>query len=452
MNVVEQASTDLKKSYQITIPNKDIESQVDARLNVIGASVSKPGFRKGKVPMNLLRKDYGTRAWAEAAEGAIQNAADKVINDNKLKPAMQPQIEVDTFEPGKDVIITMSVEVQPPIKLMDLSKISLTRRTVAKDTAAVDETIDNVRKQQKILTDAPEGTKAALGDTVVIDFEGEAEGVGKLPGMKGESAQLELGSNSFIPGYEDQLVGAKAGDTVNVEVTFPEKYHAEELSGKKATFVTVIKAVKKAELPELNDEFAQRLGIADMNALRELVENDVNGELERLGRLAIKRELLDILDENHVFQVPQGLVDMEFKDIERQSPNATEEEKDELKAIAERRVRLGLVLTEIGDTNGVTVSPEELRAAAIAEARKYPGQEAKVFEMFQKRPETLARLRAPVFEEKVVDLIIEKAKVTDKEISREELIKYLEEADTYAKPGEAKKPAKKAAAKKADKE
>lgn len=447
MNVVEQASTDLKKSYKITIPNKDIEAQADQRLNVIGASVSKPGFRKGKVPVAILRKDYGQRAWAEAAEGAIQQAADQIINDNKLKPAMQPQIEVETFEPGKDVVITMDIEVTPPIKLMDLAKIEVTRRVVAGDKDAVEDTINNVRKQQKTLTDAPEGTKAALGDTLVIDFEGDAEGVGKLPGMKGEGAQLELGSNSFIPGFEDQLVGAKAGDTVDVKVTFPEAYHAEELSGKNATFVTKVHAVKKAELPELNDEFAQTLGLASMDALRELVEKDVNAELERLGHLATKRELLDVLDEHHVFDVPQGLIDAEYKEIERQSPNASEDEKAELKAIAERRVRLGLVLTEIGEKNGVTVSPEELRAAAINEARKYPGQEAQIFEMFQKRPELLTRLRAPVFEEKVVNLVIEKAKVTDKTVTREELIKYLEEADTYQKPGE-KKAAKKTAAKK----
>ncbi len=447
MNVVEQASTDLKKSYKITILNKDIEVQADKRLNVIGASVSKPGFRKGKVPIAQLRKDYGQRAWAEAAESAIQDAADKVINDNNLKPAMQPQIEVETFEPGKDIVVTMAVEVTPPIKLMDLAKVSLTRRVVSKDKTAVDETIENVRKQQKNLVDTPEGTKAALGDTVIIDFEGDAEGVGKLPGMKGTGAQLELGSNSFIPGYEEQLVGAKAGDTIDVKVTFPEAYHAAELSGKKATFVTTVHAVKKAELPELNDEFAQKLGIADMATLQDLVEKDVQVELDRLGRLATKRELLDVLDENHVFEVPQGLIDMEYKEIERQSQDASEDEKDELKAIAERRVRLGLVLTEIGEKNGVTVTPEELRAAAINEARKYPGQEAKIFEMFQKRPEMLTRLRAPVYEEKVVDLIIEKATVKDQEVTRDELIKYLEEADTYTKPGE-KKTAKKTAAKK----
>lgn len=447
MNVKEQNSTDLKKEYTVTLTAKDLEPQVDKRLNVIGASVSMPGFRKGKVPVNVLRKQYGNRAWAEAAEFAIQEATDKVINDNKLKPAIQPDIQVDNFEPGKDIEFRLTVEVTPAVDVMDFSKITLSRRVVKGDDAAVTETLDNIRKNQKKLVDTKEGHVAALGDTLIIDFEGEAEGLGKLPGMKGAGARLELGSNTFIPGFEEQLVGAKAGDHRHVKVTFPEQYHSAELAGKAAMFHVDVREVKQSELPELDDEFAKSLGLETLAELKGHIERDVTSELERLARLALKRDLLDVLDEHHVFEVPQGLVDLEFAEIKKQAQNPTEEEQAELRAIAERRVRLGLVLTEAGEKNGVTVSPEELRAAAIQEARKYPGQEAKVFEMFQKRPETLARLRAPIFEEKVVDLMIEKAKVTDETVSREDLIKYLEEADTYQKPASEKK-AKKASTKK----
>lgn len=446
MNVKEQNSTELKKEYTVTLLAKELEPQVDKRLNVIGASVSMPGFRKGKVPVSVLRKQYGNRAWAEAVEAAISEAADKVINDNKLKPAMQPDIQVDNFEPGKDVEFRMTVEVTPSVDVMDFSKITLSRRVVKSDDAAVNETLDNIRKNQKKLADTAEGHTAALGDTLIIDFDGEAEGLGKMPGMKGAGARLELGSNTFIPGFEEQLVGAKAGEHRHVNVTFPEQYHAAELAGKNAMFHVDVREVKTSELPELDDEFAKALGLETLAELKGHIERDVASELERLAKLALKRDLLDVLDENHVFDVPQGLVNLEFEEIKKQANNPSEDEQAELRAIAERRVRLGLVLTEAGEKHGVTISPEELRAAAIAEARKYPGQEAKVFEMFQKRPETLARLRAPLFEEKVVDLMIEKAKVSDQEVSREELLAYLEEADTYKKP-DAEKKAKKAAKK-----
>lgn len=444
MNVKEQKSTDLKKEYVVTLSAQDIEAQVDKRLNAIGASVTLPGFRKGKAPLAKLRQQYGQRAWGEAVETAIQEAADKVINDNKLRPAGQPHIHVEdgTLEPGKDVAFNLSVEVTPKVDIMDFSKISLTRRIVKGDQKSVDETLDNLRNSRRNFKDAPEGTKAKKGDTVVIDFEGEAEGVGKLPGMKGQGANLELGSNSFIPGFEDQLVGVKAGDHVHVNVTFPDQYHSAELAGKKAMFHVDVKAVQSSSLPELDDDFAQALGVSDLKDLKAHIERDVQSELDRLSRLSLKRDLLDILDENHVFEVPQSLVDAEYAEIEKQAENPSDEEKAELRAIAERRVRLGVVLTEAGEKHGVTVSPEELRAAAINEARKYPGQEAKIFEMFQKRPDILARLRAPIYEEKVVDLMIEKAKVKEEETTREALIKSLEEADTYKKPAAEKKAAK----------
>lgn len=445
MQVEEQkTSTELKKEYTVKLAAKDIDTKVEMRLNVLGAAMTVPGFRKGKAPLNIVRKQHGQRAWAEAVEQAIQEAADKVINDNKLKPAGQPDVQVDSLEPGQDINFRLVVEVMPPIKLMDFSKITLTRKKVEGDKTAVQETIDNIRSSQKRLTDTAEGTKAENGDTLIIDFDGEAEEVGKLPGMKAEGARLELGSNTFIPGFEEQLVGVKAGDKIDVKVTFPEQYHAAELAGKQATFAVTVQSVQKTALPDMDDEFAQGLGLPDMQTLIAHIERDVQEELDRLARLALKRDLLDVLDENHVFDAPQSMIDAEFAAIEKQATDAAEEEKDELRAIAERRVRLGLVLNEVGETNGVTVTPEELRAGAIAEARKYPGQEAKIFEMFQKNPQTLARLRAPIFEEKVIDLIVSKAKVTDASVTREDLIKSLEEAETYQKPA-AEKKTKKAA-------
>lgn len=448
MKIQELKSTELKKEYKISIPVKDVDEKVTQRLNVIGAGATIQGFRKGKAPIAVLKQQYGQRAWAEAAEQAVQEAADKVINDNKLKPAMQPQIEVETFEQGKDIDIKLSIEVTPKVNIMEFGKIAVTNRKVKVSDADINETLENIRNQQKDLIDAPKTAKAKLGDTVIIDFEGDAEGVGKLAGMKGEGASLTLGANQFIPGFEEQLVGAKAGDDVTVNVTFPKDYHSAELAGKKTVFETKVHAVKHSKPAELNDEFAKKLGLDSLKALKDHVEKDIQVELDRLSRLATKRDMLDVLDTNHVFDVPQGLVDLEYAEIKKQAQNEDDGSEEELKAIAERRVRLGIVLTEAGEKHAVDVTQEELRAAAIAEARKYPGQEEKIFEMFNKQPEMLSRLRAPVFEEKVVDLILEKAKVTEKVVTRDELIAYLEEADTYAKPSSKKAAAKKPATKK----
>ena len=312
MNITELKSTDLKKEYKVSIPVKDVDDKVAQRLNVIGASATIQGFRKGKAPIEVLKKQYGQRAWAEAAEQSVQEAADKVINDNKLKPAMQPQIEVETFEQGKDIAFKMGIEVTPPVKLMDFAKIAVTRRAVKVTDADINETLDNIRNQQKDFVDAPKTAKAKMGDTLVIDFEGDAEGVGKLPGMKGEGASLTLGSNQFIPGFEEQLVDAKVDDTVMVNVTFPEKYHSAELAGKKTVFETKVQAIKHSKPAELNDDFAKKLGLDSLKALKDHVGKDIQAELDRLSRLATKRDMLDVLDSNHVFDVPAGLVDLEF--------------------------------------------------------------------------------------------------------------------------------------------
>lgn len=459
MQVKEIKSEGLKHELEVIVPANDIEKHVETRLLEVGKTVKIQGFRPGKVPMNILKQRYGRAVLGEVLESAVNDATKQVIEDKKLKPAMQPKIEVQEFDEGKDLKYKMEIEVLPEFKVMDIKGMKLEKLVAKVDDKQIDEALERITAQHKG-SKKIEGNRASKkGDILVIDFHGRTKDDGvEHEGMHAHGSKLELGSGQFIPGFEEQLEGKKAGDKVEVNVTFPKEYGANNLAGREAIFDVDVKEIHEATDAVVNDAFAKELGFDDEKELRGAVENQLQKDYESHTNMKLKRQILDILDDNHSFDLPESMQTAEYEGIvqqiemeRKQDPSNTEgdltdEEKEELQAIAERRVRLGLVIADIGQANGVTVADQELQGAVIGEAQKYPGQEKMVFEYYQKNPQALEGLRAPLFEEKVVDLIVEGADVTEKSVSIEELTK---EEDEEFKPKKKKSSAKKAPAKKA---
>jgi len=461
MQVKELKSEGLLYEMEVTVTAKDIDKKIDERLVEVGKTVKMPGFRPGKVPLNVLKQHYGKTVMGEVLEGAVNDSTAQVLKEKNLRPALQPKIEVKEFDEGKDLIYTVAIEVLPEFKIMDFKGIKVEKPVVKVDDKAVDEALARIVKQR--MESEPVERAAKKGDIVKMDFHGKTKDDGvEHEGMHGHDHNLELGSNQFIPGFEDQLVGKKAGDNVDVDVSFPKEYHAAELAGRDAVFNVDVKEVREPREATIDEDFAKKLGFDDVKALREAVEKQIQSEYDGVSRMRLKRSLLDSFDEGHDFEVPQGMLDLEFSSIkqqiaaERQAELNGEElvleddEEKELKAIAERRVRLGMVLSEIGNKNNIQISDQELQRAVIAEAQKYPGQEAQVFEFFRSNKQALDSLRAPVFEDKVVDFILELAEVTEKPVSVEELAGDNEEEDSYLdkKKDKPKSSAKKSATKK----
>jgi trigger factor len=459
MQVKDIKSEGLKVELEVTVPANDIKKQQEVRLKEVGKTAKIAGFRAGKVPMKMLEQKYGRAVMGEVLDMVVNDATAKVLKDKNIRPAMQPKIEVKEFDEGKDLIFNMQLEKLPTVEVMDLKGLKLTRPVAKVDAKQIDETLERIASNNRSKKPV-EGRATKKGDIAVITFHGRtADDNVEHEGMHAHGVELELGGGRFIPGFEDQLIGKNAGDKVEVKVTFPAEYGATELAGRDAIFDTVIESIQEAAPAELNDELAKKLGMDDIKALRAAVEQQMNAEYEGQSRMKLKRELLDILDEKHDFEIPQGMVDAEYEGILKQieqeraaNPQETEaltdEEKEELQMIAERRVRLGLILSEVGNANKVSVNDKEIQRAVIAEAQKYPGYEKQVFEYYQKNRGALDMLRAPIFEEKVVELIFKEAAITDKEVSIEELTK--EDDDLELKPrkgGEKKKPAAKKAKK-----
>lgn len=457
MQVKEVENKGLKRSYEVVIPAKDIASKVDLRLVEVGKTLKVPGFRPGKVPLNILQSRYGDSVLGEVVEKAVNDSSSETLTKNKLKPAMQPKIEITSFDKGKDLAFKMDVEILPEFEVADLKTIKLEKLVVEPEKKAVDEALERIASQHKS-SEAIKGKRAAKkGDITVIDFDGECNGE-RLPGMKGEDFHLELGSGSFVDNFEDQVIGKKAGDEFKVDVTFPENYGNEQLSGQPATFDVVLKEIREAKPVAVDDELAKKVGMEKLSDLESAIKEQMQSEYEGLSRAKMKRALLDAMDAQYDFDLPESMVEMEFESIKRQAElekkqtdgEKAELEKDdleELKEIALRRVRLGLVLSEIGQANNVSVNDQDLQRAVIAEAQKYPGQEAQVFELFTKNKQMLENLRAPVFEEKVVDFVLSEVEVKDKKATLDELTAE----DDVNLPNKKKKPAakKKAPAKKA---
>jgi len=473
MQTVETLNEGLKRAYTLKITAKDIDSKVDAELKRVAPQVRMPGFRPGKVPANLVRKMHGPALMQDALNSSIQDGVQSLIAEHKLRPAIQPSVSLgDGYELGQDAEVTVELEVLPDVPTPSIEGLKLERLTVPADEAALQAQLQKFADQQKRWDDAKATYKAKEGDLVVMDFVGKVDGVA-FDGGTGTDMSVEIGSGRLIPGFEDQVVGVKAGDERQINVTFPEDYQAKELAGKAATFDLTIKAVKTAGETKIDDELATSLGLKDLDQLKELLKGQIEQELNQLTRTHMKRKLLDQLAEGHDFPVPPSMVEAEFSQIWAQleheatheaDPEAAlaemEKERDDYRAIAERRVRLGLLLSEIGQANGVEVSQQEMNRLIAQAASQYgPEDRTRFIEYVRSEPMAAAQLRAPLYEDKVVDWLFEKADITDREVTREELEEAIESEDGFASGthhhdhdhdhDHDHKPKKKAAAKKA---
>ncbi len=468
MEVTETLSEGLKREFKVVIPATDLESRLMARLVELKDQVRINGFRPGKVPLDHLRKTYGRSVMAEIVQQVVSETSQTALTEREIRPAFQPDIsfaeseqELEEVMQGKsDLTYTVALEVMPDIELADLSKIKLTREVTEIPDEDVVEAVKRLAEQNRSYTSRKEGDKAQEGDRVTIDYDGSVDGT-PFEGGKDENVYLVLGSNQFIPGFEEQLKGAKARSDQTVNVTFPDDYPAEALAGKKAEFKVTVHDVAEPAEGELDDAFAQTLGLESLDSLKDAVRAQIENEHASLSRRKIKRILLDELDKQHELELPPTLIEQEFDSIWSQLTNDMEsseksfedegtsedEARAEYRTIAERRVRLGLVLAEFGEKSEVQVSEEEVTRALQEQVRQFPGQEQQIYEYYKENPQAIASLRAPIFEEKVVDHILEQVDVTEKVVSREELLLDPEDEKT-AKEKPAKKTTKKAAPKK----
>ncbi len=459
MKITEVKSEGLKKEYKVVVPAADFETKIDAKINQIAKTAKLPGFRAGKAPFAMLKKKYHDSVIGEVVEDAVREGTAEVIAQNKLRPATQPDVKITAFSEGKDLEFDVSLENIPEIKLGDFSKIKLEKLMAEVPAEEVEKALKYISEAHKE-TVAVAGKKAAKGDVVMIDFVGSVDGK-EFQGGKGNNYPLELGSGSFIPGFEDQLIGAEAGSHVDVKVKFPENYHAKDLAGKDSVFAVEVKEVREPKKVELNDEFAKTVGAESLDKLKEDIKNRIKADYENASRMKIKRQLLDILDKEYKFESPVSLVDAEYKAIVDQYEqakkynqlDASEKEKTEeellkeYKDIALRRVKLGLLLSEVGQNAQISIKPEDINAAIMNEAKKYPGQEKAVLDYYLKNKTAVDGLKAPIFEEKIVDYIIGQADVAEKIVSVEDLYNFNDD-DKAAKKATAKKTTDKAAAKK----
>jgi trigger factor len=459
MQVTEINADGLKREFKVVVPAGQLEARTETRLAEIAREVRLPGFRPGKVPMKIVRQKYGASIMGEVLEAAVNEGTGSAIQEKGLKPAMQPKVEITSYAEGKDLEFTVALEVLPEITAMDFATISLEREKAEAPEDEVADTLNRIAERHEGSETVERASKA--GDMVVIDFVGKKDGVA-FPGGSAEGYSLKLGSNTFIPGFEDQLVGKKAGASVVVDVTFPEGYGNEELAGKPAQFDVTVHEVRATKPAAVDDELAKKVGMDSVDALKQAIKDEIIREMDTLSRSKLKRALLDVLAAKHDFQVPEGMVEQEFEAIWKQveqdkeagrlDPSDAGKDDDTLKAdyraLSERRVRLGLLLADVGQKNSVQVTQDDLNKALVDEARRFPGQEHLVFQYYKSNPDALNSLRAPIFEDKVVDFILELAKVADKSVSAADLRKDPDQPAEEAK-AEAK-PKKKATKKKAE--
>lgn len=441
MQVTETLNDGLKRGYAITVTAAELDAKVNEKLAEAQPDIEMKGFRKGKVPMPLLKKQFGQRLLGEAMQETIDGAMAKHFEESGDRPAMQPAVKMtnEDWKEGDDANVEMSYEALPEIPEVDLSKVKAERLVVKADDAAVDEALANLAETAQDFKARKKGSKAKDGDQVVMDFVGKVDGEA-FEGGAAEDYPLVLGSNSFIPGFEEQLVGVKAGEEKAVTVSFPEDYGAEHLAGKEAVFDCTIKEVKEPVPAEINDELAQKFGAEDLASLKGQIAERLEAEYSGAARAVMKRGILDELDKLVSFDLPPSLVEAEAGQIAHQlwheenpdvqgHDHAPIEPTDEHKALAERRVRLGLLLAELGQKAEVQVTDAEMSQAIMAQARQYPGQERQFFEFVQQNAQMQQQLRAPIFEDKVIDYITELAKVADKQVSKDDLQKAIEALD-----------------------
>jgi trigger factor len=433
MQVTETLSDGLKRGFSVIVPAADVESRRSKRLAELGRTLRLPGFRPGKVPTTVVKQRFGTAVAAEALEQSVTEATQQVLTERGLRAATQPRVELVRSDPALDLEFKFELELFPEIAMPDFSAIEIARLKAEPSEEQVARAMQDIALRHRELV-AEEPRPAAKGDFLTIDFNGTIDGQ-PFTGGSGSGLDVEVGGAGFIPGFTDQLEGLAPGESRTIEATFPEPYAVADLAGKRASFEVTAKGLKRAVVPPADDEFAKKIGFEDLNDLKAGLQSRFQRELDQLGRLRVKRQLLDALAERASFAVPQGMVEAEFNQIwqrleaGRKQGNVEAEDagKDdetlraEYRAIAERRVRLGLLLSEIGRTNGISVAQDELTRAMRAEAARYPGQEQKIMEVFRKNPQAVEGLRGPIFEEKVIDFVLELARVTDSTVSAEEL-------------------------------
>jgi len=476
MNVSETKSEGLLREYQIVITAAEIDAEVSKKLEEIATTVKMPGFRPGKVPMSVVKSRFSDQVRGDAIKAALDEGARQAIEGNDLRLASQPQVDIKSYEDGKDLEASLACEVMPAITIPDLDKVSVDRPKIDSDPKEVEETLARIADENRPTAPIAKARVAKLGDVAMIDFIGRIDGEA-FEGGTAEGHSLELGSNSFIPGFEDGIVGAKPGTTIDVPVTFPEDYQAAHLAGKLAVFEVKLNELHEKADASIDDELATRLGFENLDGLKGAIAEQINGQHQTALRQMTKKNVLDALAEGEAFDVPPSLFKQEYESVARaMNPKAAEQDHDddhdhdhdhehdhdhpavdegmdddakaEAESVATRRVRLGLLITEIGRENNIEVTEEDTRRAVFEEARRYPGQEQMVLEYFQKNSQAMQQIAGPIFEDKVIDFILEMAKVTDVTIDTDTLYAAPEEA-APAKKAAAKKPAaKKAAAEK----
>lgn len=443
MQTVETLNEGLKRAYRITIAKQEIDARVDGELKKVAPQIRMPGFRPGKVPPNLVRKMHGAALQQEALNTAVQEGVQQLLAEQRLRPAMQPSVELEEGGEGQDAVVKVELETLPDVPEPQIEGLKLERLSAEPTDAEVDAQLEQLAGNQKSFEAAPAGHAAAQGDLVIIDYEGKVDGE-TFEGGTGDSMRVEIGSGRLIPGFEEQLIGAKANDQRTVNVTFPEDYPVAYLKGRAAVFEVTVGEVQQARELQIDDGFAQSMGLESLDQLRGLLKGQIEQELNGLTRTHMKRKLLDQLAGSHDFPVPASMVEAEFQQIWQQleheashepDPDAArvemESERDEYRAIAERRVRLGLLLSEIGQRNQVAVTEQEMNQLVMQAAQQYrPEDRQKFVEYVRQEPMAAAQLRAPLFEDKVVDFLFSKAEISDRQVSREQLQSEIESTDT----------------------
>ena len=434
MQVSEEKNEGLQREFKVTLDAKEIDDKVENRLKEIGQNQRIPGFRPGKAPVSILKQRFGQAVMGEVLERAVNDSSQQVMQERGLRPAGQPSIEIESFDEGKDLEFKMSMELLPDIEPADFSQIEVETLKVDVPDSEVDEALERLASNQKESQPLETPRPAQNGDVLVVDFKGTVDGE-SLPGMEGEDHHLELGSSRFIEGFEEQLIGSEPGDNRIVTVTFPENYQNDKLAGREAQFDVTVKEIREPQPVSIDDEFAQKFGEEDLASLKERVREQIKNDYENVTRQRTKRQLLDQLAELHTFDVPPSMVDSEFEQIWKQIEHdrehghmdpedqgkSEEQLTEEYRRIAERRVRLGLLLSEIGRNQNIDVTQEELNQALIQEVQRYPGQEREVFEYYQNNQEALQNLRAPVYEDKVINYILELANTKERQLDTEQL-------------------------------
>jgi len=459
MAITQTLSDGLKREFEVVITDNEINKLVNVKLENIAKEVNLPGFRRGKVPISVVKNRFGKQILGEVVRESVDSLTKETIEKNNLIPSSQPKVEIVSFEEGQDLKAKLSVEIMPEIEIPDLSKLDITKPVVKVSEKEIDEAVEKIARENIGTKTVTEKRPAKTGDTVVIDFLGKIDDV-PFEGGEAKGHNLKLGSNSFIPGFEDGLVGCSIGKKVNINVTFPEDYQASNLAGKNAVFETIINEIKEDNDLLINDDFAKNLGMEDLNALKKAVSEQMNKQHDIASRDKSKRQILDLLADAVSFELPETLEKEEYNSIcKAMNPNAkpekmdasnedapepqvdegmSDEEKIDASEIAQRRVRLGLLLSEIGRKNNIKVEEEDTRKAMMQEIQKYPGQEKQVMDYFKNNPEAQQQLSGPIFEDKIIDFILELANVKEKTVSVEELYK-TDELDLKKEAAKAKK-------------